>query len=167
MSCAAAPAGRVRRPGVQPGDAGAGRPIDRSAGLWGREGGGRGAFVCGVCASEVGPGSPSVPPQCRGLGVRGWARGGRRGRPGWPGCRGPRVWGRGAGSRAGAPRFSRDPHPPLGLRAGPAVRGGHGAAASVSVRDDPASRCTRFFPFSGLVSEGWGWGARGDEGSGV
>lgn len=30
-----------------------------SAGLWGREGGGRGAFVCGVCVSEAGVGSTS------------------------------------------------------------------------------------------------------------
>ena len=55
---------------------GVGRLIDCSAGLWGREGGGRGAFVCGVCASEAGvgsaPGAAAVRGAGRGCRQRAW-----------------------------------------------------------------------------------------------
>lgn len=68
--------GEPRRRSYRPGPAfgcswrgrGAGRLIDCLAGLWGREGGGRGAFVCGVCASEAGVGSAPGAAAVRGAG---------------------------------------------------------------------------------------------------
>lgn len=69
-----------RYSGVQGGEAGAGRLIDCSAGLWGREGGGRGAFVCGVCASEASLGSAPGAAAVQGRGGALW-RAGSGGRP--------------------------------------------------------------------------------------
>ena len=103
------------------GDAGAGRLIDCSAGLWGREGGGRGAFVCGVCASEASlgsaPGAAAVPNRggaLRGAGPGGGRRGRARGSPVVFGWVRRRVPGRGAPrSSPGTPARGRQA--PIGL----------------------------------------------------
>lgn len=140
----------ARLSAVRGGDAGAGRLIDCSAGLWGREGGGRGAFVCGVCASEASlgsaPGAAAVPN--RGGALRGpGPGGGRRGRaPGSPVVFG---WVRRRVPGRGAPRSS----PAISILPGDPRPGTAG-----SDRIDPASRLTPAFSFSGLISEGMGGG---------
>ena len=126
------------------GDAGAGRLIDCSAGLWGREGGGRGAFVCGVCASEASlgsaPGAAAVPNRggaLRGAGPGGGRRGRARGSPVVFGWVRRRVPGR------GAPRSSP----------GTPARGRQAPIGLTQPRGSP-----RPFHFPALSLRGWGVG---------
>lgn len=138
---------------VRGGDAGAGRLIDCSAGLWGREGGGRGAFVCGVCASEASlgsaPGAAAVPDRGGALREAG-PGGGLRGRA--RGSSGVCVGGSPVGGPSAPPPRSpsspgtaaRGPQAPIGLTQPrgsprpfhfPASSEGMGGGESVKTRD--------------------------------
>lgn len=132
---------------VHGGEAGAGRLIDCSAGLWGRKGGGRGAFVCGVCASEAGVGSAWR--RCSAAGGEDPAGLGRE-EAGGEGPGGAGLVSGGFGRRGGGPgpaasRSSRGLHPP--------GSGGGGLGSG-----DPASYFTPAFSSSGLIFEAVGAG---------
>lgn len=149
MSLAAAPAGRAPHSSVHGGDAGSAASLIAPPGC----GGGKAAAAALLCVACVrvrpawGPprvlcsagGEEGLP--AKGLGVAGPSVGFERVRRRVPGLAG------GGGVRLS----SRDLHPPRGLQPG-------GPGPTGFCREDPASRFTRAFSFSGSISEGVGGG---------